>query len=182
MEPLDERLRGLGLSEYEREAYIALLAHGALTGLEVARRSNVPQPKVYDAMLRLQRKGLVSIIKSRPQRFVPEEAAAAIRSLAEEQSARLRDAAEKAIDSLRRLPPRRSGVEVARLEQHDVGEAASAQVVGEADAHDAAAHDDDACPLGQERGGARRRRRPRLGRDAARERERARIEQLYLLL
>ncbi|MFB6079286.1 MAG: HTH-type sugar sensing transcriptional regulator TrmB [Halarchaeum sp.] len=68
---------GFDLGEYEIEAYLAVLEHGELTASEIADRTDVPQPRVYDTARSLSERGLVEIRESRPMTVVaidPEEA------------------------------------------------------------------------------------------------------------
>src|SRR5215208_3142259 len=53
-------LLALGLSDYEARLYVALIAHGPLTGYEVSKRSGVPRPNAYAALQRLEQRGAVS--------------------------------------------------------------------------------------------------------------------------
>lgn len=53
-----EGLRHLGLTEYELRVYLGILRHPGSRIPEVARRSGVPQPKVYATVKRLLERGL----------------------------------------------------------------------------------------------------------------------------
>ncbi|MGQ4555314.1 HTH-type sugar sensing transcriptional regulator TrmB [Halobellus sp. GM3] len=74
-------LEGVGerfnLGEYEIEAYLAVLEHGELTASEIADRTEIPQPRVYDTVRSLSDRGLVELRESRPMKIVavdPEDA------------------------------------------------------------------------------------------------------------
>lgn len=58
----DERialsLRSLGLTDYELRVYLAILRHPGSRIPEIARKSKVPQPKVYATVKRLLERGL----------------------------------------------------------------------------------------------------------------------------
>lgn len=63
--------------EYEIEAYLTILEHGRLTASEIAERTNIPQPRVYDTVRSLSENGLVEIRESRPMEVLavdPQEA------------------------------------------------------------------------------------------------------------
>jgi len=63
--------------EYEIEAYLAILEHGRLTASEIAERTDIPQPRVYDTVRSLSENGLVEIRESRPMEVLavdPQEA------------------------------------------------------------------------------------------------------------
>jgi sugar-specific transcriptional regulator TrmB len=65
------------LGEYEIDAYLAVLEHGQLTASEIADRTDIPQPRVYDTVRSLSDRGLVELRESRPMKIVgvdPEDA------------------------------------------------------------------------------------------------------------
>jgi sugar-specific transcriptional regulator TrmB len=74
MERVGERFN---LGEYEIEAYLTVLEHGQLTASEIADRTDIPQPRVYDTVRSLSDRGLVELRESRPMKIIaidPEEA------------------------------------------------------------------------------------------------------------
>ncbi len=99
----DENLRetvqrvgaGFDLGEYEIEAYLTVLRHGELTASEIADRTDIPQPRVYDTVRSLGDRGLVELRESRPMKVVaidPEEAFADLQSQFASMVADLEDA------------------------------------------------------------------------------------------
>jgi sugar-specific transcriptional regulator TrmB len=63
--------------EYEIEAYLAVLRHGKLTASEIAERTDIPQPRVYDTVRSLADNGFVELRDSRPLEVLaidPEDA------------------------------------------------------------------------------------------------------------
>jgi sugar-specific transcriptional regulator TrmB len=67
-----ERLREIGLGEYEARLYLALLRRHPATGYELARSSGVPSSKVYEVLKRLQDKDLVFVADGgRARRYIP---------------------------------------------------------------------------------------------------------------
>ena len=58
------------LGEYEIEAYLTVLEHGQLTASEVADRTDIPQPRVYDTVRSLRDRGLVELRESRPMKVI----------------------------------------------------------------------------------------------------------------
>ena len=58
------------LGEYEIDAYLAVLEHGELTASEIADRTDIPQPRVYDTVRSLSDRQLVELRESRPMRIV----------------------------------------------------------------------------------------------------------------
>ena len=80
---LEEVSSRFDLSEYEIKAYLTILEHGRLTASEVAERTDIPQPRVYDTVRSLSRNGLVELRESRPMEVLavdPEEAFTGIQS------------------------------------------------------------------------------------------------------
>jgi sugar-specific transcriptional regulator TrmB len=69
--------------EYETEAYVTVLEHGRLTASEIADRTDIPQPRVYDTVRSLAEHGFVEIHESRPMQVVaidPAEAFGSVRT------------------------------------------------------------------------------------------------------
>src|SRR6056297_4078804 len=65
------------LGEYEIDAYLTVLEQGQLTASEIADRTEIPQPRVYDTVRSLSDRGLVELRESRPMKVVaidPSEA------------------------------------------------------------------------------------------------------------
>ncbi len=58
------------LGEYEIDAYLSVLEHGQLTASEIADRTDIPQPRVYDTVRSLSDRGLVELRESRPMKIV----------------------------------------------------------------------------------------------------------------
>ncbi|WP_277541209.1 HTH-type sugar sensing transcriptional regulator TrmB [Haloarcula laminariae] len=74
---LDGVISRFNLGEYEITAYLAVLQHGELTASEIAERTDIPQPRVYDTVRSLGDVGLVELKESRPMKVIaidPREA------------------------------------------------------------------------------------------------------------
>jgi sugar-specific transcriptional regulator TrmB len=74
---LEQVGRRFDFGEYEAEAYLTILEHGRLTASEVAERTDIPQPRVYDTVRSLAENGLVELRESRPMEVLavdPREA------------------------------------------------------------------------------------------------------------
>ncbi|MFC7154978.1 HTH-type sugar sensing transcriptional regulator TrmB [Halomarina halobia] len=67
MESMGERFN---FGEYEIEAYLAVLDHGEMTASDIADRTSIPQPRVYDTVRKLSDRGMVELRESRPMRVV----------------------------------------------------------------------------------------------------------------
>ncbi|MHA1917008.1 MAG: TrmB family transcriptional regulator [Candidatus Ranarchaeia archaeon] len=70
-----DSLKLIGLTEYESKTFIGLLNIGAIKSQSsakagvIAKYSKVPQPKIYDILSNLEKKGLVQSTDDRPKRF-----------------------------------------------------------------------------------------------------------------
>jgi len=96
---LGEGLANLGLTDYETRVYLAILRHPRSRVPEIARWSEVPQPKVYATLKRLIERGLCESILGPINRYTALPPAEAFRPLLEDMKARESDA-QKAIASL----------------------------------------------------------------------------------
>jgi len=59
-------LEEFGLSKYEAQAYVALIAKGTISAGDLAYYSEIPRTKIYPTLLKLENKKLVIISKSKP--------------------------------------------------------------------------------------------------------------------
>src|SRR5689334_11400223 len=74
MDALHERLREIGLGEYEAKLYLALVKRHPASGYELARASGVPSSKVYEVLGRLREKDLVFTTDGgRATRYIPAD-------------------------------------------------------------------------------------------------------------
>jgi sugar-specific transcriptional regulator TrmB len=69
---LIDSLQKLGFSQYEAQAYVALLQHNPLNGYELARASGIPRPNIYPVLQKLEERGAVLRLET-PQgrRYAP---------------------------------------------------------------------------------------------------------------
>ncbi|HSD05411.1 MAG TPA: helix-turn-helix domain-containing protein, partial [Nitrosopumilaceae archaeon] len=63
---LSVSLEEFGLSQYEAQAYVTLITKGTISAGELAYYSNLPRTKVYPTLLKLVKKKLAIISKSKP--------------------------------------------------------------------------------------------------------------------
>lgn len=88
-------LRKLGLTQYESQAYVALLGNPRVTAYELAKRSGIPPSKVYEVLERLRAKQLAGAVETEGSaRYVPlepREAVARYRRLYDDILDRLED-------------------------------------------------------------------------------------------
>jgi HTH-type transcriptional regulator, sugar sensing transcriptional regulator len=62
-----EILEQVGLTGYERKALVAVMIHGVADADTLCREGEVPTSKIYQAMEKLARMGLVEIQHTRPK-------------------------------------------------------------------------------------------------------------------
>lgn len=70
-------LEEFGLSKYEAQAYVTLITKGTISASELAYYSNLPRTKVYPTLLKLEKKKISIISKSKPimcTAIAPEDA------------------------------------------------------------------------------------------------------------
>ncbi len=70
-------LEEFGLSNYEARAYVALISKGTISASELSYYSEIPRTKVYPILLKLEKKKLAIISKSKPRMctaIAPEDA------------------------------------------------------------------------------------------------------------
>lgn len=63
-------LTRLGFSQYEAQAFVALVGQQPMNGSEISRRAGMPPSKVYETLARLEAKGAVLVNRSEPVRYV----------------------------------------------------------------------------------------------------------------
>ena len=68
---LSVSLEEFGLSKYEAQAYVTLISKGTISASELSYYSELPRTKVYPVLLKLEKKKLVIISKSKPVMCTP---------------------------------------------------------------------------------------------------------------
>lgn len=86
-----EGLADLGFSQYEARAYVGLVGQQPLTGYALSNRTQIPQPKVYETLRRLEEKHAVVRTGSDPARFVAVPPEQLISSIGDDYRRRLED-------------------------------------------------------------------------------------------
>jgi sugar-specific transcriptional regulator TrmB len=92
-------LRRLGLNQYEAKAYFALASFGEHTAGELAERAELPRPRVYDVLTKLQDRGFVLIQQGRPVKYAALPISEALKTLKKQRQNELADELTK-IDGL----------------------------------------------------------------------------------
>ena len=54
MDEIIERLKEIGLNEYQSKVYVALLKKYPATGYEISKLANIPQSRTYDTLKSLE--------------------------------------------------------------------------------------------------------------------------------
>ena len=62
-------LKGMGLTMYEAQAYIALTSMISSTAAEIAQKSEIPRSKIYDVLKGLAEKDFIEVEDGRPQTY-----------------------------------------------------------------------------------------------------------------
>jgi len=76
----ERALREIGLTEYESQAYLSLIAYGELTAGAISKSTSIPYSKVYSVLDGLEEKGWVEIKGGRPRLYYPKAPSDALRS------------------------------------------------------------------------------------------------------
>lgn len=77
---VERALREIGLTEYESQAYLALVKRGELTAGKVSESTSIPYSKVYSVLYSLEQKGWVEIKGGRPRLYYPRSPVEALRT------------------------------------------------------------------------------------------------------
>ncbi|MEM0095969.1 MAG: helix-turn-helix domain-containing protein [Candidatus Bathyarchaeia archaeon] len=79
-EKIKALLRKVGLTDYEVNAYLALLEKGALTAKQISYGAQIPFSKVYQVLNSLEKKGWVEVVRKRPSKYFPKSPEAALKA------------------------------------------------------------------------------------------------------
>lgn len=91
---LVERLQELGFQQYEAQTLISLSQLGTGTAKDIARVSDVPRTRVYDAVDALHERGLVDIQYTTPKKFTIISRETLVRKLDVERGRKISDVAD----------------------------------------------------------------------------------------
>tara|TARA_Y100000034_G_scaffold109360_1_gene140619 strand:+ start:934 stop:1680 length:747 start_codon:yes stop_codon:yes gene_type:complete len=97
------KLKKLGLSNYEIKCYTTLIQYGNLNSRNIAKKSNVPPTSVYRNLERLQEKGFVSMIQKEPMVFRAIKPEIAIKTLIKRKMKNLKEFENESIEELNKL-------------------------------------------------------------------------------
>ena len=71
MDEIVEKLKEIGLNEYQSKVYIALLKKFPATGYEIAKLSNIPQSRAYDTLKALESMHIAIHSNTKPVTYTP---------------------------------------------------------------------------------------------------------------
>ncbi|MEI7718673.1 MAG: helix-turn-helix domain-containing protein, partial [archaeon] len=91
---MEDKLKKLGLTDYETKAYLALISSGSVGGNKLSEVSKVPQGKIYLILSKLIEKGLVSQVNSKPKIFKAIDPEISLKALINEQKNNLDEIAQ----------------------------------------------------------------------------------------
>ena len=71
MDEIVEKLKEIGLNEYQSKVYIALLKKFPATGYEISKLANIPQSRTYDTLKSLESLNIALASNSKPVTYTP---------------------------------------------------------------------------------------------------------------
>jgi len=95
LSPVIERLKKLGLTSYESQAYIALLKLGDAEADEIALNAKIPMGRIYSVLSSLEEVHLVRAQDTRPRRYACVDPASALTRLCSTKQEELKQASEE---------------------------------------------------------------------------------------
>jgi predicted transcriptional regulator len=99
-----EQLKQLGFSQYEAQAYVALLKKNPLNGYELAKASGIPRPNIYPVLQKLEESGAaMRLATAEGTRYVPVQAEELLAKL-KNRYQRLVDAASASLEPIAAPP------------------------------------------------------------------------------
>jgi len=99
-EATKKALKELGLTEYELQAYVALVSGGEISASEVSSASEVPYSRVYDVLNRLEDKGFIQVRGGRPTIYVAKAPTEVVRLVRLEWEKRLEKHGDRVVEEL----------------------------------------------------------------------------------
>jgi sugar-specific transcriptional regulator TrmB len=94
---IQKALETLGLTEYEAKAYVSLVEKGISTAGDLSALSEIPHSKIYEVLMRLEKRKLVETQKGRPILFKAVKPSTAL----EEVETQLKNSLEKELSEKR---------------------------------------------------------------------------------
>lgn len=96
-------LKQLGLTEYETQAYIALVSGGQMGASEVSTKSGVPYSRIYDILGRLDEKQFIQIKRGRPTTYIAKAPTEVVRLIRLDWEERIDESSKHVVNELQSL-------------------------------------------------------------------------------
>ncbi|MFW9846293.1 MAG: TrmB family transcriptional regulator [Candidatus Thorarchaeota archaeon] len=96
-------LKELGLTEYETNAYLALVEGGQMAASDISSKSQVPYSRIYDVLGRLEEKGFITVSKGRPTMYTAKSPTEIVRLVKLDLDKRIDSASKQVVDELQPL-------------------------------------------------------------------------------
>lgn len=96
-------LKQLGLTEYETQAYIALVSGGLMGASEVSSKSGVPYSRIYDVLGKLEEKQFIQIKRGRPTAYIAKAPTEVVRLIRLNWEERIDKSARHVVEELQPL-------------------------------------------------------------------------------
>lgn len=71
LENIANKMMQLGFTKYEAKSYVALLQNYPATRYEISKKSGVPRSAIYDVIQKLENLGVVNVLSTKPEKYVP---------------------------------------------------------------------------------------------------------------
>jgi len=96
-------LRQLGLTEYETQAYLALVGGGQMGASDISAKSKVPYSRIYDVLGRLEEKQFIIVKRGRPTIYVAKAPTEVVRVIRLDWEQKIEQSSQLVIDELQPL-------------------------------------------------------------------------------
>ncbi len=96
-------LKQLGLTEYETQAYLALVSGGQMGASDISTKSKVPYSRIYDVLGRLEEKQFIQVKRGRPTIYVAKSPTEVVRVIRLDWEHKLEDSSKQVVTELQPL-------------------------------------------------------------------------------
>lgn len=97
-------LKELGLTEYETNAYLTMIAGGPqMAASDISSKSQVPYSRIYDVLGRLEEKGFITVSKGRPTLYTAKSPSEIVQLVRLDLEQRIETASKQVVDELQPL-------------------------------------------------------------------------------
>lgn len=110
-----ERLKELGLTEYDAKVYLTLVSRSPLAATDISREADVPMSKIYGVLSRLENGGWISVVPERPKQYRAVDPGVTIDNACKQAVGRLESSKSLLLASLREKFASRSEVEASEF-------------------------------------------------------------------